>query len=430
VDHTPGQSGPSEAARSVGLARERADLGAFVTVVDPSRPADPAASGAATLPLDGMPFAAKDTIDTAGVATSYGSRHFAGHVPGRSASCIELLEAAGAVLVGKTTTHEFACSANGPARNPHDPGRITGGSSAGSAAALAAGIVPLALGTDTGGSARIPAALCGVHGFKPTFGALPLDGVFPLSPTFDTLGLMARDPRTIRAAWRVLHPDDAAASRAPLTRVARVDLGPGLPVDADVDSAVAGTVDRLSPTRIAIPEIGETHEIYRRIQGGEARALHEDRLAAAPELFQPDVRDRLEAAGDVRAWEYVRARADMERLRARLLPLFDSVDVLALPTTPVTAPLLGEEEVRIGEQTLPTRSALLSLTTPWSVLGWPAISVPAGQVSGLPVGLQLVAAPGRDADLLDLAAEHFPAAFPTDHHPHQFAPPTARRRHG
>lgn len=383
-----------------------------------------------------MPFAAKDTIDTAGIATTYGSRHFAGHIPTRSARCIEVLEAAGAVLVGKTTTHEFAygptgaSSANGPAHNPHDLDRITGGSSAGSAAALAAGIVPFALGTDTGGSARIPAALCGVHGFKPTFGALPLDGVFPLSPTFDTLGLMARDPRTTRAAWRVLHPDDDAASRAPLTRVARVDLGPGLPVDADVDSAVARAADRLSPRRIALPEIEETHEIYRRVQGGEARALHEDRLAAAPELFQPDVRDRLEAAGDVRAWEYVQARGDIERLRARLLPLFDSVDVLALPTTPVTAPLLGDEEVRIGGRTLPTRTALLSLTTPWSVLGWPAISIPAGQVSGLPVGLQLVAAPGRDADLLDLAVEHFPAASPTDHHPHQFASPTTRRRHG
>lgn len=379
------------------MAKERADLNAFVTVVD--RPA-PSADG----PLRGLPIAVKDVIDTVGILTTRGSRHFAHHVPMSDAACVELLVRAGAVLVGKTTTHEFAngpigdSALNGAARNPCDLERITGGSSAGSASAVAAGIVPFALGTDTGGSVRIPASLCGVVGFKPTFGRLSTRGVFPLAPSFDTVGFLTDDPDLLARVWSLV---DLAPAGRPATRVGLL-TGEGIsPVDPAVDGVVRRFLDPLRPVELSLPELGRTWEIYRRMQGAEAHAIHRERLATAPEFFQPDVRDRLEAGEAVRGWEYVTALDLRRRLQDDLLAVFDDVDVLALPTTPITAPLLGAADVDLAGRRVPVREALLSLTHPWSVLGWPAASVPAGTVAGLPVGAQFVAAPGRDAALID-----------------------------
>lgn len=398
------------AVRSVRLARERADLNAFVTVVDP--PAPPSDG-----PLHGLPFAAKDVIDTAGVLTTYGSRHFADHVPTEDADCVELLTAAGAVLVGKTTTHEFAngpigdSSLNGAARNPYDLDRITGGSSAGSAAAVAAGIVPLALATDTGGSARIPASLCGVIGFKPTFGRLSTRGTFPLAPSFDTVGLVTDDPGLLGRVWDLA---DGTSHAGIGTRVGLL-TGEGIAaVDPDVDAAVRRYLAPLDPVELSLPALGGTWEIYRQMQGAEACAIHRERLATTPDLFQPDVRDRLEAGEAVRGWEYVTALQDRRRLQADLPAVFDDVDVLALPTTPITAPLLGTAAVELGGRRVTVREALLSLTHPWSVLGWPAVTVPAGTVAGLPVGAQFVAAPGHDAALIDFIRR---VPTPTSHQP-------------
>lgn len=385
------------AVSSVQRAAELASLNAFVTVVD--RPAR-AAEG----PLHGLPFAAKDVIDTAGIRTTRGSRHFEHYVPKADAECVEVLVRSGAVLVGKTTTHEFAngpvgdSSLNGAARNPHDPGRITGGSSAGSASAVAAGIVPLALGTDTGGSSRIPAALCGVVGFKPTFGALPLRGVFPLAPTFDTLGLLTRDAALLGRVWEMFSPGQHEPAG---TRIGVLSAAVLPAVDPELDRVVRAFVDPLGPIEVSLPALPQLWDVYRRIHGAEAHAIHRERLTSAPELFQPDVRERLESAEGIRGWQYVAALGERRRLQSEMLAVFDSVDILALPTTPIVAPPLGVREVDLAGRPVPVREALLSLTHPWSVLGWPAASVPAGTLDGLPVGVQFVAAPGRDAALIE-----------------------------
>jgi aspartyl-tRNA(Asn)/glutamyl-tRNA(Gln) amidotransferase subunit A len=226
-------------------------LNAFVTLDEPGaraaarRAAEELAAGVDRGPLHGIPVAVKDLVDTAGLRTTMGSRHFADHVPELDAECVRLLREAGAVVVGKTVTHEFAYgptgdrSAHGPARNPYRPSAMSGGSSAGSAVAVAAGIVPLAVGTDTGGSVRIPAACCGVTGLRPTYGAVAVDGVFPLSPTLDAVGPIARTVDDCRLMWHALggKPD----ARAPAARIGWVR--PWHPTDP----AVADIARRLVP---------------------------------------------------------------------------------------------------------------------------------------------------------------------------------------
>lgn len=390
---------PGTAARSLDRARGLEQLNAFVTLVD--RPGTPADG-----PLTGLPFAVKDNIDTAGLRTTYGSRHFERHSPSADAACVDELLHAGAVLVGKTTTHEFAygptgvSSLNGPALNPHDNRRMTGGSSAGSASAVAAGIVPLALGTDTGGSARIPASLCGAIGFKPTFGTLSLEGVFPLSPSLDTLGLITADACLLERVWHIFRP--GAARRSRLERVGLLTSDSLFPADPEIDRVVQNFLRILDPRDVSLPELRSTWQVYRHIQGSEAHALHRERLDRSPELFGPDVLERLRAAGQILGWEYVAARQEQARLQESLLSVFDSVDVLALPTTPVVAPPIGANDTLVAGRPMLVRDALLGLTSPWSVLGWPAVSVPAGFVGGLPTGVQLVAPPGRDAELIEL----------------------------
>lgn len=239
-------------------------------------------------------------------------------------------------------------------------------------------------------------------GFKPTFGSLPVRGVFPLARSFDTVGFMVEDSLLLRRMWDLFHPVPRASTGTRVRLLAAAGLPP---IDPAVDRVVRDFVDRLSPVEVSLPIFEQTWEVYRRIQGSEAYALHRDRLTRAPELFQPDVRDRLEAAEDIRGWQYVTAINDQRRLQAELLTVFDTVDILALPTTPITAPLLGTREVELDGHWVSVREALLSLTHPWSVLGWPAVSVPAGTVNGLPVGVQLVAGPGHDAALLDFVGQ-------------------------
>jgi len=367
--------------------------------------------------LHGLPVAIKDIVDTAGIATTMGSRHFAGNVPARDAEVVTRLRAAGAIVIGKTVTHEFAygptgdVSADGPCRNPHDRTRMTGGSSAGSAAAVAAGLVPLAVGTDTGGSVRIPAALCGVVGIRPTFGSVPGDGVFPLSGSLDTVGVLAVDVAGTAEGWRVL-TGAAQPPPAPDPRALRVGLvtGPWFDrlddaVRASFDAFVAGLAARVAAVEpVAVPDAADLHALYVTVQSAEASAIHRERQAGAPHLFEPETLQRLEIAASVPRVAYLTARDRLAEVRAEAARRLDGVDLLLLPTVPVVAPPVGARDTDIGGGWTSPRDALLAHDVLWGVLGLPALSIPIPNPGGLPVGAQLVGAPGGDAALLAMAA--------------------------
>lgn len=408
------------------MSRLNSVLNAFVTVdAEGARAAaraaaDELAGGTDRGPLHGIPVGVKDIVDTAGLLTTMGSRHFADNVPDRDAACVRALREAGAIVVGKTTTHEFAyggfgdVSANGAARNPYDPERMTGGSSAGSAAAVAAGMVPLAVGTDTGGSVRLPSALCGLVGLRPTYGAVSVAGVFPLAESLDTVGPMARTPNDCRLLWRVLAStgpgsasgSDGAASAGHLKigRVRTDDFGP-------VNDAVAAAVEERLAGRasdVTLPNAAAVQEAYFGMHAPEAAALHAERIATAPELYQPEVLDRLRLAAEVTEADRRRALAARDEGRRAALELLAEYDLLALPTVPVVAPPLGARSIPVNGHELDARAVLLSMTSAWGVLGLPAISVPAGTVDGLPVGLQLVGPPGAEERLLTAAEQLLP----------------------
>jgi aspartyl-tRNA(Asn)/glutamyl-tRNA(Gln) amidotransferase subunit A len=410
ADLRTGRRTPAElVGHALAAAARLGSLNAFVTLDEPGalaaahRAADELAAGRDRGPLHGIPVAVKDLVDTAGLRTTMGSRHFADHVPEHDAECVRLLREAGAVVVGKTVTHEFAYgptgdqSAHGPARNPYRPAAMSGGSSAGSAVAVAAGIVPLAVGTDTGGSVRIPAACCGVTGLRPTSGAVAGDGVFPLSPTLDAVGPIARTAGDCRLLWHAL--GGRPETRAAATRIGWVR--PWHPTDPAVADAARALVP--GAEEVDGPDGRALQEVYRLIQSSEAYAIHADRVATAPGLFGEELVERLRAAAEVRGWEYVRALEDRHRAVDSARELFAGHDVLAMPTVPVTAPPIGARTATAGGEEIQVRAALLSLTSPWSVLGLPALSVPAGTVDGMPAGLQLIGPPGGEELLLTTA---------------------------
>ncbi|MEU1665724.1 amidase [Streptomyces sparsogenes] len=378
-------------------------------------------------PLHGLPTGIKDMIDVAGLPTTAGSAHLAGRVARTDAACVRRLRRAGAVIVGKTTTHEFAYgptgdrSVHGPTRNPRDLTRMAGGSSAGSAAAVAAGMVAFALGTDTGGSVRIPSALCGVVGFKPAYDAIPTHGVLPLSRTLDHVGVLAPTVWDCLTVHDVLaeregrgHRLDGAAADAGLApdtgRVGGLTFG-WLTEEAPPpgDPRVAATVRRALETAVGtVPDVvwrraRPCRDAFSAIQGAEASALHAQRMEQAPGLYDEEVLRRLQAASAVSPERYAAALDTRAAFIRAVGELFGRHDVLALPTVPITAPPLGAREVAPNGRVIPVRDALLSLTSPWNVLGLPAFSVPAGTVDGLPVALQLVCRPGGEAKAAALA---------------------------
>ncbi|GAA4918742.1 aspartyl-tRNA(Asn)/glutamyl-tRNA(Gln) amidotransferase subunit A [Nonomuraea thailandensis] len=409
------------AAEALGPA-----LNAFVTVDAPGalaaarRADEELAAGADRGPLHGLPVAVKDLIMVAGLPATMGSRHFTAYVPDTDAACVTGLRRAGAVIVGKTTTHEFAYgptgdrSANGPSRNPRDPARMSGGSSGGSAAAVAAGIVPLAIGTDTGGSVRIPAALCGVAGFKPAFGAIPADGVFPLSRSYDHVGVLAGGAEDCLIAYRRLAADvpgeagDAGDAGDAGGSVGWIDPIAMYGGDPRVTRAVRAVLEADEEVRLPEGFVQEVRETYVAVQSCETAAVHAERLRRAPELFDPAVLERLRVAAQVPGWRYVRALEARQRLAGVVDVLFGGHDVLAMPTVPIVAPLVDEREFALDGRAVEVRPALLALTSPWNVLGLPALTVPAGLVDGLPVGLQLVCRPGDEPRLFATAARLTP----------------------
>lgn len=422
-----GELSPTEHVTDV-LDRLRADEYNAVITLD----ADRALATAAALteestrgrwrgPLHGVAVGVKDLIDVAGLPTRAGSCILTDAPPAEvDAPVVARLRGAGAIVVAKLHTHEFAygptgdVAATGAARNPHDPGRITGGSSSGSAAAVAAGYLPLALGTDTGASARTPAALCGVVGLKPTLGRLSTAGVFPLSETCDHVGLLTADVHSASVAWDALSGPDGTGGGIEPPGVVGVRIG--VPVDdywraADpvITEGVAAAVERLRQAgahvvEVRTPMIDELAATYGRIVGAEAWATHASWMAQRPDDYQPPTRRRLEPFADQPARDYVDALRTRRRLTAAMRTALADVDALVLATTRLRATPIGVAAVDVGGETVPVRPALLALTLPFNLTGWPAVSVP-GPVEdgGLPVGVQVVGVRMEERGVLRVA---------------------------
>ncbi len=335
-------------------------------------------------------------MDTAGIRTTYGSAIFAEHVPARTSAVVSRLEAGGYAVVGKTNLHEFAygiTSENehfGDVGNPLAPDRYPGGSSGGSAAALAAGLCDAALGTDSAGSIRIPAACCGIVGFKPTHGIVPMDGCWPLAPSFDTAGPMARDVGGCVAMMRVLDPS------MPSTPVALEDVRVAVAWLDDADPAVAARVWAASALfrrseEIAFPLMpANIDPAFQR----EVAEVHRDLFAEHGELYGANVRWKVEHALEVTDEECEESVAVRDQYRIDALKALEGFDLLVVPTIGTVAPSrsLPERELR---------PSVLRFTEPFNVLGWPALALPCGAAeNGLPSSVSLVAPAGEDALVL------------------------------
>jgi aspartyl-tRNA(Asn)/glutamyl-tRNA(Gln) amidotransferase subunit A len=370
-------------------------------------------------PLHGVPLSVKDLIDIRGTPTTAASRVREGHIAGEDAVVIAHLRRAGAVLIGKTNLHEFAFgttnedSAFGPARNPHDPSRSPGGSSGGSAISVATGMSLGTIGSDTGGSIRIPAAACGIVGLKPSVREVSVDGVVPLSRTMDHVGPLTLSVADAHLLYHAMLGDRAATPPVPLPLTG---LRMAVPrpyfcdlLDEEVRAAFEGALDRLRSAGVHIGDIQIRHArdiapIYLHIVLAEAAAYHSATLDTMPDRYSPAVRHRLEMGRYILAQDYVRALSGRELLRREVDAALAQHDALVLPTLPIPAPLLGANTVPVGGTTETVRNVMLRLTQLFDITGHPAISLPAGTTSsGLPCAVQLAGCRHQTDALLRVA---------------------------
>ncbi|MDQ2691280.1 MAG: amidase [Chloroflexota bacterium] len=408
------------------IERLNPQLNAFITVLDPRdtlRAQGSEDSGEAGA-LGGIPFAIKDLFDTAGIRTTAGSTFFSEHIPQEDAFVVEKIKQAGAILMGKTNTHEIALGVTGnnphygTARNPWDPSRTPGGSSSGSAIAVATGMALGALGTDTGGSIRIPASLCGVVGFKPTFGRASLRGVFPLSWNLDHVGPLTKSVRDAALLMRVIAVYDPAdpASVKMLTgdylghledevKGRKIALGVGEFIetsDAQVLETVRQTAKVFESLGCKVEEVNVSwlHEVAlanKVMTQSDGAAVHRDRLREHPEGFGEDIRRRLEDGAKTSSTDYILARRTQAEARKRLDVFFEAYDFLLTPTTPIAAPTIE------GHDAVEQAARLTRFTAPFNLTGLPALSVPCGFTGeGLPVGLQIVSRAWGESKVLNL----------------------------
>ncbi|HWD77579.1 MAG TPA: amidase [Kribbella sp.] len=375
-------------------AADAADLNAVVHLdVDGARKA--AAAHDRTGALAGVPVLVKEIIEVEGLPYRCGSASMSG-TGQQDAEVVRRLRAAGAIVIGLSHTHEFAygCTGTsnrlGPCRNPHDPTRMTGGSSSGSAAAVAAGVVPLALGTDTAGSVRIPAALCGVVGFKPAYNTFPTDRVFPLSQSLDHVGVLTRTANDAAYALAALTTSHSRPA-PPTPRLGVVTNPEYLQLSPEVSSAWTAAVQAFGAVEVQLPDWEHSFTTAANLQGPEAAANHATR---SHDLYQPDVQQRLREAAQVRPTDYERARKDAVAITNELDAVLSTVDAVLTPTVLTTAPLIDAAATLDGG--LEVRKQLLNNTRLANLTRHPAVSLPI-PADGLPVGLQIIAKSNEQA---------------------------------
>lgn len=385
-------------------------------------------------PLHGIPVSLKDLIDTRGVRTTCGSKVLADHVPARDATVAVRLRDAGAVLLGKAALHEFAYGITndnayfGPTRNPWGVDRIPGGSSGGGGAAVAAGLGAASIGTDTGGSIRIPAALCGLVGLKPSYGRVSRDGVFPLSWSLDHPGPMTRtvedaaivlqaiagpDPRDRTTLGRTV-PDFRSAARRDVRglRVGVLDdafhrqVEPGVRIAFDAALEVLGELG-LRLEAVTIPHMPEAFAAQLAIIQAESASVHERWLRDRPLDYGPETLERLRHGQFITATQYLRA----QKVRGLVMEEFDDllgrVDAIVLPSVPAVAPRIGQNTIEIGGEALETRAVITRFSRLFNFVGAPALSVPCGfGADGLPVGLQIAGRPMDEETVIAIGAAY------------------------
>ena len=373
-------------------------------------------------PLHGIPVSVKDLIDLEGVPTTAASRVRDGHRATTDAPVLARLRAAGAVFIGKTNLHEFAFgttgddSAYGATRNPHASDRMAGGSSSGSAVSVAAGMAVASIGTDTGGSIRIPAAACGVVGLKPTFAELSCEGVVPLGPSLDHVGPIGQTVDDIILVYKVMAGLDARGDpprgnstpgRLGVPRNYFLDV-----LDDDVRRQFDRTLERLDRTGLRLDEVDLPHAAdvattYLRTVLYEAVRVHQDTLAARPGAYSPEIRRRIQSGHSVSESEYREAQQTRKILGLEVDAALDGHDGLLLPTLAIPAPRLGTAEVTLAGATHAIRSLTLRLTQLFDLTGHPALSVPTGTTrDGLPCAIQLVGRRAQTLSLLELGARY------------------------
>jgi len=408
------------------IERLNPTLNAFITVIDIEEAINaqsPAHNSSSANALRGIPIAIKDLFETAGVRTTVGSKFFADHIPEQDAFVVEKLKQAGAIVMGKTNTHEIALGITGnnphygTTRNPWDITRIPGGSSSGSAIAVATGMALGALGTDTGGSIRIPASLCGVVGFKPTFGRVSLRGVFPLSWNLDHVGPLAKCVKDAALLLQAIAVYDAAdpASVKMLTgdylghlmddiKGRKIALGIGEFIetsDPEVVKAIHEAAKVFDSFGCKVQEenvdwLREAALANKLMTQSDGAAVHRDRLKEHPEMFGEDIRRRLEEGAKTSSTEYILARRTQAEVRKRFELFFESYDFLLTPTTPITAPTIE------GHDAVEQAGRLTRFTAPFNLAGLPALSLPCGfSKEGLPIGLQIIARAWGDFKVLN-----------------------------
>lgn len=380
-------------------------------------------------PLHGIPVSVKDLIYINGVRCTAGSKILSNHVAGYDSPVVRRLKQSGAVIIGTTNMHEFACGATsvnphfGPVRNPWNTERIAGGSSGGSAASVAADLAIASIGTDTSGSVRIPASLCGVVGLKPTYGLISRIGVIPLAASFDTVGTLTMSAWDAAAMLSILAgheqndmttadveiPDyiveinNARNFRVGVPRNYFMDV-----VDAGVEESFNRFTEKLTSLGFEVKpvefkDMDRAVESWAAIRRAEATAFHERWLEEMPDQYGEDVRMSLELGRQIPATRYINAQNGRPALRESFLDSMREVDLVATPTTPITAPVIGQSKVSVKSTEVDVYSALVRLTLPFNVVGFPALSIPIGLFDGLPVGAQLVGRPFEESALLQLA---------------------------